>query len=251
MHQQPIATPVSQQRQLSSRPRGKRGKKTKKKVDPNAPLINEHLVAELFNQKKRETVTAETYQVRLIIDQGFNTKPNGEADAEESDGEGSDNNSAPQLVSLSEAMATAHDLALDLMEVTLKAEVPVIKAVDFDSWLYKQRRKEKEVSSKRKKEGGGAISDRQLKEFKFRAGIADHDLQRKASNMVKYLEKGHACRITLTARYRNLQADALAIETTLERVKELVGDKAVEARGMKANDRKSFGSLLLHPNKKS
>ena len=185
MHQQPIAiaTPVSQQRQLSSRPRGKRGKKTKKKVDPNAPLINEHLVAELFNQKKRETVTAETYQVRLIIDQGFNAKPNGEADAE-SDGEESDSNSAPQLVSLSEAMATAHDLALDLMEVTLKAEVPVIKAVDFDSWLYKQRRKEKEVSSKRKKEGGGAISDRQLKEFKFRAGIADHDLQRKASKKV-------------------------------------------------------------------
>ena len=100
-------------------------------------------------------------------------------------------------------------------------------------------------------EGGGAISDRPLKEFKFRAGIADHDLERKANNMLQYLSKGHAIRVTLTARQRSLNEDAQAISTTLDRVKELIGDKAVEVRGMKANERKSYGNLLLHPNKNS
>ena len=66
--------------------------------------------------------------------------------------------------------------------------------------------------------------------------------------MIKYLKKGHAIRVTLTARYKSLNQDADAISTTLERVKELVGDLAIEARGMKANDRKSYGSLLFHPN---
>ncbi|KAL7543875.1 hypothetical protein ACHAXR_013261 [Thalassiosira sp. AJA248-18] len=135
------------------------------------------------------------------------------------------------------------------MEVTIQQTPPVIKAVDFDKWSYEKKKKEKAAQSKKKREGGGAISDRPLKEFKFRAGIADHDLERKATNMLKYLEKGHAIRVTLTARQRSLNADAEAIRTTLDRVKELVGDKAVEVRGMKANDRKSYGSLLMHPSK--
>ena len=67
--------------------------------------------------------------------------------------------------------------------------------------------------------------------------------------MIKYIEKGHAIRVTLTARKWMLAKDEQAITTTFERVRELLGDRAVEARGMKANDRKSYGSLLLHPNK--
>jgi hypothetical protein len=42
-----------------------------------------------------------------------------------------------------------------------------------------------------------------------------------------------------------------AIRTTLERVRELLGDRAVEAPGMKSNDRNSHGTLLLHPIKQS
>ena len=126
---------------------------------------------------------------------------------------------------------------------------PVIKAVYFDVWLYDQKKKERRAASLKKTEGGGAISDRPLKEFKFRAGIADHDLERKTNNMIKYFKKGHAIRVTLTARKWMLAKDEQAITTTFERVRELLGDRAVEARGMKANDRKSYGSLLLHPNK--
>lgn len=237
---------TQQQRQLSSRPRPKRG--GKKKIDPNAPLLNEHLIAELFNKMKGNVgrnISADTYEVRLIVDQGFQ---------KESDEEGEETGGKPnvttEVVTLNKAISIAHEHALDLMEVTIHQSPPVIKAVDFDKFLYDQKKKQSKAATKKKREGGGAISDRPLKEFKFRAGIADHDLERKANNMIKYLEKGHAIRVTLTARMRSLREDAAAIDTTLDRVKELVGDRAVEARGMKANDRKSYGSLLLHPSKK-
>jgi hypothetical protein len=53
-------------------------------------------------------------------------------------------------------------------------------------------------------------------------------------------------RVTLTARQRSLNDNTDAIRTTLKRVRELLGDRAVEARGMKSNNRNSYGTLLLH-----
>lgn len=212
--------------------------------------------------KKGNTISANTFEVRLIVDRGFDKKKieesssDDDSDDDESSSESKSGTTIPkdvttQIVTLNEAISISHEHHLDLMAVTLQQTPPVLKAVDYDKFLYEQKKKASKATSQKKKEGGGAISDRPLKEFKFRAGIADHDLERKTNNMLKYLDKGHAIRVTLTARQRSLNEDAMAIETTLDRVKELVGDRAVEARGMKANDRKSYGSLLLHPNKQS
>jgi hypothetical protein len=45
----------------------------------------------------------------------------------------------------------------------------------------------------KEKGGKGEISDRLLKEYKFRAGIADQDLIRKANNMMEYLGRDTPC----------------------------------------------------------
>jgi translation initiation factor IF-3 len=268
-------------RNFASKRNNKRGRSNNNKSphnDENAPLLNEHLIAELFNQMNigksgdgaggggGVKISADTFEVRLIVDAGRGKKgSNNDDNTDDADGDSNNNNSSnksssssndTQIVTLNEAINMSHELSLDLMEVTLKQDPPVIKAVSYDKWLYDQKKKlsKKKPSDRKKKgggEGGGAISDRPLKEFKFRAGIADHDLERKANNMLQYLSKGHAIRVTLTARQRSLNEDAQAISTTLDRVKELIGDKAVEVRGMKANERKSYGNLLLHPNKNS
>ena len=224
---------------------GKRkGSKFNAKTGDNAPLLNEHLIAELLKTKKGfDCVSADTFQVRLILDLGRKGTKENEDDKRSNEA----SKSTVQIVTINEAINIAHEHALDLMEVTLKGEPPVIKAVDFDAFTYHQKRKE---SKSKAKDGGRSIGDKSLKEFKFRAGIADHDLQRKTSNMIEYLEKGHAVRVTLTARQRMLNEDAEAIKTTLDRVKELVGDKAIEVRGLKNNERGSYGNLLLHPNMK-
>ncbi len=297
-----------------------RSTKTRSSTDDKAPLLNEHLIAELFNKMRGrvgrgEEISADTYQVRLIVDRGRSMNDNNsaennmnsssssssssrstniisnnksdekendihnqevdaddidsnddeEVDDEEDEDEEYDgdalSSSSPtkssslsqssQVTTLNRAISIAHEYELDLMEVTLQVHPPVIKAVNYDKYNYEQKRKQSKIaSSKKKRGGGGAISDRPVKEYKFRAGIADHDLNRKTRGMLEYLEAGHAVRVTLTARQRSLNEDGNAITTTLERVKELLGDKAVEARGMKANDRNSYGSLLFHPNTK-
>jgi translation initiation factor IF-3 len=292
---------------------GNRNSNRKKAVDPNAPLANEHLIAELFNRRRGvgvggpESLTADNYEIRLIVDLGWTRRDDGvEYDSDDDDdsdddvddddesevGEGTDegagagrsddgdddgddgkkddgdsdssesstpsarssksksSSTSTQLTTLSRAITIAHEHSLDLIGITLASNPPVIKAVDLDRHLYQQKRRAAKALSAKKKGGKGAISDRPLKEFKFRAGIADHDLLRKANNMTEYLGRGHAVRVTLTARQRSLKDDADAISTTLDRLRELVGDKAVEARGMKANDRNSYGTLLLHPSKK-
>jgi translation initiation factor IF-3 len=155
-----------------------------------------------------------------------------------------------QVTTLAHAITIAHEYSLDLVGVTLASNPPVIKAVDIERYLYDMKRRAAKAIKAKRRGGGGAISDRPLKEYKFRAGIAEHDLARKANGMMEYLGRGHAVRVTLTARQRSLKDDADAIRTTLERVRELLGDKAVEARGMKSNDRNSYGTLLLHPSKK-
>ena len=53
------------------------------------------------------------------------------------------------------------------------------------------------------------------------------------------------------ARQRSLNDAASAIRTMLERVRELLGDRAMEGQGMKSNDRNSYGTMLLHPIKQS
>jgi translation initiation factor IF-3 len=237
------ATSCHQVRSLSTT------RKQNKANDENAPLLNEHLIAQLLThdgKKGSNEISAETYEVRLIIDVGGNKKCGKQNKEDVKVISEETSTPASQIVTISEAIKIAHQHSLDLMEVSLQQDPPVIKALDFERFLYQQKRKQ----SKTKDIGGGAISDKPVKEFKFRAGIADHDLERKASNMIEYLTKGHAIRVTLTARQRSLNEDAQAIRTTLERVKDLVGDKAVEVRGMKSNDRGSYGNLLLHPNLK-
>lgn len=259
-HQHTSRRKPLQARNLASKRHG-----NKKNYDGREPLLNEHLIAKLLTghvagkggQKAvgSNPVSAETLQVRLVLDLGRKANDNSDdSDGDGSDSDGEKNDSSgptSQVLSLMEAMDTAHKHNLDLMEVALKQNPPVIKAVDFEKWKYDMKKKERNSN----KGGGGisgAIGDKSVKEFKFRAGIADHDLERKTKELIKYLSKGHAIRVTLTARRYSLNEDSAAINTTLERVKELLGDRAVEVRGsMKGNDKGNFGTLLLHPNKNS
>ena len=231
--------------QIRSASTQRRGSKSKK--DDNAPLLNEHLIAELLQKKPGSSANA--YEVRLILDTGRNSNKRSTENESEHDDETTEEAPVPttQIVTIDKAISIAHDHSLDLMEVTLKGDPPVVKALDFEKFLYQQKKKE---SKSKSKPGGGSISDKPLKEFKFRAGIAEHDLLRKAKNMIGYLEKGHAVRVTLTARMKMLREDTAAIKTTLDRVKELVGDKGVEAKALQANERGSYGNLLMHPNLK-
>ena len=68
--------------------------------------------------------------------------------------------------------------------------------------------------------------------------------------VIRYLGRGHVVRVMLMVRQRSLKDNADGIRTMLKRVRELLGDRAVEARRMKLNNWISYGTLLLNPRKK-
>lgn len=186
------------------------------------PLANEHLVAEVL--KRGDGAPAGDLMVRLVIDRGA--------------GEPSE----IDVVSLVAAIETSQELGVDLVAVNLDQDVPVVKAADLNRLKYELSKKSGPAKTP---------TSSQVKEFKFKAGIDDNDLQRKVTNLMKYLDKGHTCKITVTSNRKNLMRDNAAVVTTLDRVREIVGDLAVEPRALRGNERGTHAVITFQPNPKA
>jgi len=144
-------------------------------------------------------------------------------------------------MSLTEAIEKSAVEGVDLVGINLDQDIPVVKCVDYNKFLYQQNKK-------------GGVSptagNKSTKMFSFKAGIDDNDLQRKAANMVDYLGKGHACQVTISSNRRNLKADTDVINTTLERLTEIVGENGNPQGKIKNNDWGNRGTLLFQPKSK-
>lgn len=86
------------------------------------------------------------------------------------------------IVSLSEAMRIADDLELDLVEISPSAVPPVCKIVDYQKFLYQQKKKEKEIKAKAAK----II----VKEIRFGPQTDDHDYNFKLKHAIGFLKEG-------------------------------------------------------------
>ena len=51
------------------------------------------------------------------------------------------------VVSLEKALQIADELELDLVEISPNAEPPVCKVIDYQKFLYQQKKREKELKS--------------------------------------------------------------------------------------------------------
>jgi len=187
-----------------------------KKGKDTKGIMNENLISTLLKSGK----TMEETLVRLVIDQARDEK------------------SQISILSLKKAIEMSSALGVDLVGINLEQNPPVVKAVDYNKLLYKESKKSSSSGMK------------SSKEFKFKAGIANNDLQRKANNMLTYLQKGHSCQVVFFSNRRNLMSDINAVETTLERVKELVGDFGLCQGSLKKNEIGNRGSIMFQPNLK-
>jgi translation initiation factor IF-3 len=76
----------------------------------------------------------------------------------------------------------AEELELDLVEISPNADPPVCKIVDYQKFLYQQKKKQKEIKSKTTK----VI----LKEIRFGPQTDEHDYNFKLKHAQKFLEDG-------------------------------------------------------------
>ncbi len=93
-----------------------------------------------------------------------------------------ENVSEPGVYSLSEALKIADELDMDLVEISPNADPPVCRVVDYQKFLYQQKKKQKEMKAKTTKIV--------VKEIRFGPNTDDHDYEFKMKHAQKFLEDG-------------------------------------------------------------
>jgi len=122
------------------------------------------------------------------------------------------------VVPTTQALQTAADFGLDLVEVSPNAEPPVCKIMDYGRYLYEQTKKKQEAKKKQ--------STFQLKEIKVRPKTGEHDLLVKIGHIRKFIEKKDKVKVTVIFRGREITLSELG-RAVLQRIMEETEEVAV------------------------
>ncbi len=113
------------------------------------------------------------------------------------------------IMAIEEALASAEDEGLDLVEVAPNSRPPVVRIMDYGKYKYEQARKARQAKKKQ--------HNVQVKEVKFRPGIEDHDFEFKTRHARRFLEEGNKVKVTMMFRGRQVAHPELGREV-LDRV---------------------------------
>ena len=91
-------------------------------------------------------------------------------------------NLEPGVYSLAEANAMAKGQQLDLVEISPGANPPVCRIIDYNKFLYEEKKKKKEMKAKSKTS--------EVKEIRFTPNTDDHDFEFKVKHAEKFLKEG-------------------------------------------------------------
>ncbi len=101
-----------------------------------------------------------------------------------------------EVMSIQDALKLADKLELDLVEISPNADPPVCKIVDYQKFLYQQKKKQKEIKSKATKIV--------VKEIRFGPNTDDHDYNFKLKHAIKFLEEGAKVRAYVFFKGRSI-----------------------------------------------
>lgn len=86
------------------------------------------------------------------------------------------------VYTVAEALRIAEQQGLDLVEISPKAAPPVCKILDYQKFLYEQKKRQKEAKSK--------SSKIVIKEIRFGPQTDDHDYNFKLKHAISFLKEG-------------------------------------------------------------
>lgn len=106
-------------------------------------------------------------------------------------------NVEPNLViPISKALALADEIELDLVEISPNAEPPVCRIVDYQKFLYQQKKKQKEIKAKQTKVV--------IKEIRFGPQTDDHDYNFKLRHAENFIKEGAKVKAYVFFRGRSI-----------------------------------------------
>ena len=92
-------------------------------------------------------------------------------------------NIEPRIYPIAEALKIAQDQQLDLVEISPGATPPVCKIIDYNKFLYDEKKKKKEMKAKSKTS--------EVKEVRFTPNTDDHDFEFKCKHAERFLLDGN------------------------------------------------------------
>ena len=141
------------------------------------------------------------------------------------------------IVDLEDALAEAKKSSMDLVGMSMEADPPVCRIMDYGKHIYQ---KSKKTSGKKHKRV-------QVKEIKFRPTTEENDYQVKLRKIKQFLEKGDKVKVGIHFRGREMMHKNLGI-ALLHRVEaDLEGVGVLEQQG-KMEGRQM--SMIIAPDKK-
>lgn len=102
----------------------------------------------------------------------------------------------PRIMSIQEALKLADEKELDLVEISPNADPPVCKIIDYQKFLYQQKKKQKELKAKATKIV--------VKEIRFGPNTDEHDYNFKLKHAIKFLEEGAKVRAYVFFKGRSI-----------------------------------------------
>ena len=140
---------------------------------------------------------------------------------------------------LPEALATAREEELDLVEVAPNANPPVCRIMNYGRYKYEQEQRRKESRKK--------ATNVVVKEMKFRPKIDEHDYETKMKHVERFLAEGSKVKLTIMFRGREVFHPELGLRI-LERVADQVNEIAVVESAPRQDGRNM--TMVLNPTKR-
>ena len=101
-----------------------------------------------------------------------------------------------EVLPLKEALRRAEEQELDLVEISPKAEPPVVRIVDYQKFLYQQKKKAKEIKAK--------VVKVVIKEIRFGPNTDEHDYNFKLKHAENFLKEGSKVKAYVFFRGREI-----------------------------------------------
>ncbi len=114
------------------------------------------------------------------------------------------------VMSLTEALALAESLGVDLIETGPNARPPIAKLMEFGKYQYEQKKKAQKARS--------GAKPTETKSIQIKIGTGDHDLELKAKTASKWLKEGHRIKVELFLRGRSKGMEEPFLKERLDRV---------------------------------
>ena len=157
-------------------------------------------------------------------------------------------NITPGILATPDAIKLAQSMELDLVEISPGANPPVCRVIDYNKFLYDEKKKKKEMKAKAKTS--------EVKEIRFTPNTDDHDFEFKVKHAEKFLSDGDKVKAHVQFKGRAIMfkergellllkfADRLKDVGALEGLPKMEGKRMLVMFAPKAQQKQKRGSEL-------